>query len=180
VNKKDEILEIALSYFAKNGYENTTLQEIAKDANITKPAIYYHFKNKRKIYNQIFIDHYKDLKFDNNLKDYIYTIGKFFIKNPQIAELFAKELSCNMEHLEVETIKIVSNTLRSLSEILKDIEINPFFIQTLIVSSFTTYSHTLEMREKISGIVQSPKLLMDFNIIDEIYNVVNLYIKDNR
>ncbi len=180
MGKKKEILDIALKYFAKNGYENTSLDEIAKDVNITKPAIYYHFKNKKEIYNQIFINHYKNLKFENNLKNYIYKMGEFFIKNPQIAELFAKELSCNMEHLEDDTIKIVSNTLRRLSEILKDKEINPFFIQTLIVSSFTTYSHTLQMRKKISGIVQNPKLLMDFNIIDEIYNVVTLYIEEKK
>ncbi len=177
MTKKKEILDIALIHFAQNGYENTSLDNIAKDANITKPAIYYHFKSKKEIYNQIFINHYKNLKFKNDLKDYIYKMGEFFIQNPQIAKLFAKELSSNMEHLEHETIEIVSKTLKTLCYILKDTNINPFFIQTLIVSSFTTYSHTLKMRETISGIVQSPKLLIDFNIIDEIYNTIDLYIK---
>jgi AcrR family transcriptional regulator len=180
VNKKDEILKIALSYFSKNGYENTSLEEIAKDANITKPAIYYYFKNKRELYNQIFIDHYKDLTFEIDLKEYIFTLGIFFMENPKIAKLFSKELASEMEHLDIETIRIVSLTLRTLSKILEDTNINPFFIQTLIVSSFTTYSHTLTMREKISGIVQNPKLLVDFNIIDEIYTTIRLYIKEKE
>jgi AcrR family transcriptional regulator len=180
MNKKEEILTIALSHFSQNGYENTSLESIAQEINITKAAIYYHFKNKKELYNQIFMNHYKDLKFDNDLKEYIYKMGTFFMENPKIAKLFAKELGSEMEHLEVDTIKIVSNTLRTLSKILQGTEINPFFIQTLIVSSFTTYAHTLTMREKISDIVQSPQLTVDFNVIDEIYTMVNLYIKEKE
>jgi AcrR family transcriptional regulator len=177
---KKEILKVSLKHFALKGYENTSLEDIAKELNITKPAIYYHFKNKNSLYNQIFIDYFKDLKLKEDLKEYIYTMGNFFIQNPYIAKLFSKELSCEMEHLETDTIKIVSKTLQTLIKILKDTKINPFFLQTLIISSFTTYANTLKVREKISGIVNDPKLLINFHIIDEIYNTINLYIKAHK
>jgi len=180
LDTKQRILSIALKHFANKGYDNTSLEEVAKELNITKPALYYHFRNKKEIYNQIFISHFKGLAFKNELKDYIYTMGEFFLQNPYMAKLFAKELACEMEHLEVDTIKIVSKTLRSLIEILSETDINPFFIQTLIISSFTTYANTLKVREKISDIVNNPKLLIDFHIIEEIYTTISLYIKAHK
>jgi len=177
MSKKEQILKEAVKIFAKKGYENTSLEEIAKEVGITKPAIYYHFKNKKELYNQIFIESFKNLKFENDLKDYIYKMGDFFIAHPNIAKLFSKELACEMEHLDTQTIKIVSKTLKILSEILKDKNVNPFFIQTLIVASFTTYTNTLELRKKISKVWQSD-ILPEFNIKDEIYKMIILYIKD--
>ena len=180
MNKKEEIIEVSLKYFANKGYESTSLEDIAKELEITKPAIYYHFKNKNTLYNQIFIRYFKNLSLEDDLKSYIYTMGNFFIQNPYIAKLFSKELSCEMQHLEIDTIKIVSNTLKTLVKILENTNINPFFIQTLIISSFTTYANTLKVREKVSGIVNNPKLLVDFHIIDEIYKTITLYIKANK
>jgi AcrR family transcriptional regulator len=46
LTKKEEILEVAKVHFANKGYERTSLDDVAKDLNITKPALYYHFKNK--------------------------------------------------------------------------------------------------------------------------------------
>ena len=175
MSKKDEIIKIALKHFAKTGYENTSLEEIANDLDMTKPAIYYHFKNKRELYNQIFLKYFETIKFENDLKDYIYKMGGFFIKNPEIAKLFSKELSSEMEHLDIETIKVVSKTLKTLSEIVKDKNVNPFFIQTLIVASFTTYINTLAVRKKISK-VWDTELITDFDVIEEIYQTIKLYI----
>ena len=175
MSKKEEILEIALKHFASKGYENTSLEDVAKELNITKPALYYHFKNKQEIYNQIFIDSFKDLNFEHDLRDYIFKMGKFFIHNPNIAKLFSKELACEMEHLTIDTIKVVSKTLKTLSEILKDKNVNPFFIQTLIVASFTTYINTLAVRKKITQ-VWDKDFITDFDVINEIYKTIELYI----
>ena len=176
---KNKILKVALKHFSKKGYENTALEDIAKEIGITKPAIYYHFKNKKSLYNKIFINHFEKLEFNEDLKDYIYTIGEFFIHNPQMAKLFSKELSCEMQHLDVQTIKVVSKTLKTLTNILKDKKVNPFFIQTLIISSFTTYINTLKVREKISGVMQNNQLIIEFDVIEEIYKTINLYIKNH-
>jgi len=184
---KEEILSEGLKVFAKKGYENTNLETIAKKANITKPAIYYYFKNKKALYNEIFINEFKSLnieisgKLEEDLKSYVYSLGEFFINNPYIAKLFAKELASEGMHLEKETLKnISSKTLKVLSEMLKNTNINPFFIQTIIVSSFTTYTNTLSMREKLKNILQTKNLSEDFKITDEIYKTISLYIKARK
>lgn len=43
------ILEVALRLFADKGYDATSLQDIADEMGLTKPAVYYHYKGKGEI-----------------------------------------------------------------------------------------------------------------------------------
>jgi hypothetical protein len=46
---RERIQEIALELFAEQGYEKTSLREIAERLGVTKAALYYHFKSKEDI-----------------------------------------------------------------------------------------------------------------------------------
>ncbi|MTI48830.1 TetR/AcrR family transcriptional regulator [Sporosalibacterium faouarense] len=50
---KDKILESAYRLFAINGYEGTSLSQIAKEVGIKKPSIYAHFSSKEEIFTTI-------------------------------------------------------------------------------------------------------------------------------
>lgn len=50
---KDEILKTALRLFAQNGYEATSVSQIAGALGMTKGALYKHYQNKRDIFEQI-------------------------------------------------------------------------------------------------------------------------------
>jgi len=43
------ILEAASNLFIKRGYEGTSMQDIAQELGISRPALYYYFKNKEEI-----------------------------------------------------------------------------------------------------------------------------------
>lgn len=43
------ILEVALRLFSDKGYDATSLQDIADEMGLTKPAVYYHYKGKGEI-----------------------------------------------------------------------------------------------------------------------------------
>ena len=43
---RQEILFSALDIFYEKGYSKTTFDEIAKRINLTKGAVYWHFRNK--------------------------------------------------------------------------------------------------------------------------------------
>ena len=46
---RDRILPVALSLFAERGYANTSLREIAEQLDVTKAALYFHYKTKEDI-----------------------------------------------------------------------------------------------------------------------------------
>lgn len=47
---KEQIVENAISLFSENGYEGTTLNQIASSVDIKKASLYYHYANKEEIY----------------------------------------------------------------------------------------------------------------------------------
>jgi AcrR family transcriptional regulator len=46
---RERILDISLQLFNENGYEKTSLREIADHLGVTKAALYYHFERKEDI-----------------------------------------------------------------------------------------------------------------------------------
>lgn len=50
---KESILHTALRLFARNGYEATSVSAIAGELDMTKGALYKHYKNKRDIFDSI-------------------------------------------------------------------------------------------------------------------------------
>ncbi|WP_427925419.1 TetR/AcrR family transcriptional regulator [Streptomyces sp. cg40] len=53
---RQRIQDVALELFAEQGYEKTSLREIAEHLDVTKAALYYHFKTKEEILVSIFED----------------------------------------------------------------------------------------------------------------------------
>lgn len=50
---RHRIQQVALELFAEQGYEKTSLREIAERLDVTKAALYYHFKTKEDILGSI-------------------------------------------------------------------------------------------------------------------------------
>ncbi|MGV9252951.1 TetR/AcrR family transcriptional regulator [Streptomyces sp. NPDC003697] len=55
-NTRQRIQDVALALFAEQGYEKTSLREIAERLGVTKAALYYHFKTKEEIIVSLFED----------------------------------------------------------------------------------------------------------------------------
>ncbi|MCG4580265.1 TetR/AcrR family transcriptional regulator [Clostridium cochlearium] len=50
---KKLIFKAAIKIFSQNGYNGTTMDDIAKEANVAKGTLYYHFKSKEEIFKFI-------------------------------------------------------------------------------------------------------------------------------
>jgi AcrR family transcriptional regulator len=47
---KQRILDVSLQLFMQVGFENTYMDDVAQNAGVTKPAIYYYFKDKQALF----------------------------------------------------------------------------------------------------------------------------------
>lgn len=91
---KQTILWTALDCFSDQGYFNTSLDEIARQAGMTRGAVYWHFKNKPEIFNAL---------------------------HQELHEPFIKKIRLD---LESETAEPLIQLKRLLIEVLLDLESN--------------------------------------------------------
>jgi AcrR family transcriptional regulator len=51
--RREQILSVALEAFAAHGYHNTSMNDVAEAAGVTKPVLYQHFDSKRDLYRAL-------------------------------------------------------------------------------------------------------------------------------
>jgi AcrR family transcriptional regulator len=51
--RREQLLEVSLQVFARNGYHDTSMNDIADAAGVTKPVLYQHFDSKRELYQAL-------------------------------------------------------------------------------------------------------------------------------
>ena len=102
---KKRILDIATSEFAILGYSALSMNNLAKKLDINKATIYYHFKDKKSLYNEVILSLIKlheeereailnsslepKEKFKQYIKSLIHTMGD----NPNIIPLTLREMA---------------------------------------------------------------------------------------
>ncbi|MDY6820819.1 MAG: TetR/AcrR family transcriptional regulator [Deferribacterota bacterium] len=104
MNTKDKIIKNAAKLFAKQGFQKTTIKQIARDANVNIAAINYHFGSKyaliEKVVEQIYtpinnerIKKLNIIKVNNKQKDISLVKGilRAFIEPPFTAEFADKD-----------------------------------------------------------------------------------------
>lgn len=52
---RQHLIETAIAQFALRGVANTTLNDIADAADVTRGAIYWHFENKTQLFNEVWL-----------------------------------------------------------------------------------------------------------------------------
>ena len=84
INVKDLIVDSATKYFSKYGFHKTTMNEIAKNIHKAKGVLYYYFKSKEELFNEVLKKELGDVKYElskiiNSDKDYLTVIKQYFI-----------------------------------------------------------------------------------------------------
>ena len=51
--RREKILEVAGNAFLANGYSDVTMQDVAKEAQISRAALYTYFGSKQKVFNGV-------------------------------------------------------------------------------------------------------------------------------
>ena len=51
--RREQLLDVALAVFAESGYHDTSMNDVAERAGVTKPVLYQHFESKRELYQAL-------------------------------------------------------------------------------------------------------------------------------
>src|SRR5213596_3910794 len=54
---REHLMTAAIDSFARLGYQGTSIDRIARDAGVTKGAVYYHFRDKEQLLFEAVKDH---------------------------------------------------------------------------------------------------------------------------
>src|SRR3954470_22068045 len=85
------ILRMALKQFAHRGYTGASVQAIVDDARVTKPTLYYYFKNKAGLYQALL-----DLAFDERYR----VMQEAVLKDATLRERLVEILCALFDFLE--------------------------------------------------------------------------------
>ena len=59
--RRSQLLEVALERFAAGGFHETSMEEIADAAGVTKPVLYHHFSSKQELFRELLDSEGRDL-----------------------------------------------------------------------------------------------------------------------
>ena len=140
---KESILKVALELFSQRGFSAVSIRAICKEVNIKESSVYYHFKNKQAIFDEL-IDRFKNIAIGmmNQLErsmmskkqltdDFYSTVSDSFFENyllddfcNKVIRIMMIEQFCNDEikntfhqWLFVEPLKFQSHIFEMLMEI---------------------------------------------------------------
>lgn len=137
MSTKDKILDAALTLFAENGYNGTSVEQIAKAVGIKAPSLYKHYKSKEDILNAL-IDsaevRYEEMfgsernigKIPENREEFIrMTMGRisFTMRDPIIKKtrmFLVQEQFRNERTSEVTTMHQLDGIQKMFAKILKE------------------------------------------------------------
>jgi AcrR family transcriptional regulator len=94
---RDRILDVALELFNEQGYDKTSLREIAERLDVTKAALYYHFERKEDILLEL---HLRLHALGNDLLDQLDALGDDALAAaawPQIVDAFIDQVLANRD-----------------------------------------------------------------------------------
>ena len=138
--KRDAVVRTAARAFAERGFHNTSLDDIAKALDVTKPTIYYYVTNKEQLLFQCFVAGLEPIRtalravkstqepgrerLNTVLRQYAQAVASDFGWCMVIAE--HQDLSASMsEHIRALKVEIDQGIRRLLREGVKDGSIQP-------------------------------------------------------
>jgi AcrR family transcriptional regulator len=132
LSSKEKVLKAAIMVFSKKGYDGASMREIAESARLTKPMIYYHFKNKQNLYLYLLETHIESLlkglsailqsgeNHTASLGSIIDLYDVTFCANPEMFYLIHRETTGDGRFVELLTKKYFSRMHVQMAQFFRD------------------------------------------------------------
>lgn len=135
MGKKEQILQDIAELFYENGYEKTSIRDISRSLNISKPGLYYYFTNKQEMLFEMIYDFmemtnshlFNELKEIEKPEEKLFCIIrnhiKFFIEYPARIKVLVYEAHSledkyyqKFKHKQREYIDVIKEVLQEILE----------------------------------------------------------------
>jgi TetR/AcrR family fatty acid metabolism transcriptional regulator len=153
--RKEQILKAAERVFAKKGFQQATISEIAREANVSDATIYEYFPTKEELLFSIPFETTRKGKKDlllhlslirgaaNKLRALIYWYLHFFEHHPDYGSVVLLILKSNREFLKTDTYQVVREWARLFVDIVKEgiesgefkSDIDPYLVRSVILGT---------------------------------------------
>ncbi|WLR58656.1 TetR/AcrR family transcriptional regulator [Guptibacillus hwajinpoensis] len=131
---QDRIKEVALILFARNGFEGTSLSDIAKGVGIKKPSLYAHYKSKEDLflgvihkvsvdYNAFFVktaERLSNQSPEKQLYDLLHENTEY-LRNDEMGLIFKRMMLFPPETLRKEIAQMFEKTENVMKRVIKSI-----------------------------------------------------------
>lgn len=162
----DYVLDTALSVFSKHGYRKTSIEDIAKAADISRQGIYLHYKNKDDLFSATFLKAFNDGQHtaDQVIEDDSLSLEEKLFK--LLDEWFGRHVGllhpdirphCErmigdavIHHNSLFQMKIEQIILSASKEKTADKEKQAATIANVLCACALTWKHTLILRQEFS------------------------------
>ena len=104
--KQSDILQAAIAEFAKCGVMGTTMEQIAKSAQVSKRTLYKHYANKDELFDEVVC---LQLTTINRLKDHPYKIDVPLVEQLKLLAREVIKLTQNDDYLALSRIVIIES-----------------------------------------------------------------------
>ncbi|MBN1849493.1 MAG: TetR/AcrR family transcriptional regulator [Deltaproteobacteria bacterium] len=153
--RKEQILKAAEQVFAKKGFQQATISEIAREANVSDATIYEYFPTKEELLFTIPFETTRKGKKDlllhlslirgaaNKMRALIYWYLHFFEHHPDYGAVVLLILKSNREFLKTDTYQVVREWARLFVDIIKEgmesgefkKDIDPYLVRSVILGT---------------------------------------------
>jgi len=130
--KKQLIIQAAIEVFSKNNFQNATISEIAKKANVAEGTIYQYFKNKEDLFFSIPVEKTKEFCRElelhlqgihgvfNKIRKFIWYYLYFFKMNPEYARTLMLEMRVSKSFVKTKSYKSFKPFTNQILEIIEE------------------------------------------------------------
>jgi len=129
--KRQLIIDAAIEVFSRNGFQNSTISQIAQKANVAEGTIYQYFKSKEDLFFSIPIDKTKEFfnelelhlqgihGAENKIRKFVWYYLYHLQENPEYARALMLEMRVNRNFANTKTFEAYRPLTHKILEIIE-------------------------------------------------------------
>lgn len=178
-NSAQKILQCATKMFARHGFDGTIMDELASVCEVNKATIYYHYKDKANLYEEVLVRHLervvsavieaidKENTAKAKIEAYIAAFSAVNSQNSYVISILMREIASGSESMPDRAKSQMHRMLLTLKAILSQgvkeegfESVDPLMIHFMVLGSLSFFIASEPMRKAM--VSNDPELLESF------------------